>query len=107
MNGNAWNHGGKTTTQRGYGIEHQRMRAHLKATVIICEACRAATPPRVRVGEVADHIRPLAKGGTGDRSNYQWLCRPCAAAKDAKDRGKPLKQRPRIGLDGFPIDGGG
>lgn len=104
MTRKSWNHGGKTTSERGYGAEHQRMREHLKATVILCEHCSAASPPRTRLGEVADHRIPLAKGGTGERSNYQWLCRPCADAKDAKDRGKPLKQRPRIGLDGFPIE---
>ncbi|WP_373283508.1 HNH endonuclease [Croceicoccus pelagius] len=25
----------------------------------------------------ADQIVPLAKGGTGDRSNYRWLCAGC------------------------------
>lgn len=103
MTHKTWDHGGKTTSQRGYGAEHQRMREHLKATVILCEACRAATPPRTRIGEIADHIRPLAKGGTSDRSNYQWLCRPCAAAKDAKDRGKTLKRKLTIGKDGWPV----
>lgn len=102
-----WDHDGKTTTQRGYGSAHQQMRAYLKATVVTCEHCASATPPRTRVGCVADHIIPLAKGGTGERSNYAWLCQQCADIKDAKDRGKPLKQRPRIGLDGFPIEGGG
>ena len=103
VNRKAWDHGGKSTTERGYGAEHQRMREHLKATVILCEACRAATPPRVRIGEIADHILPLAKGGTGDRLNYQWLCRPCAAAKDAKDRGATLKTKRTTGHDGWPV----
>lgn len=98
-----WQHSGKSTTERGYGHQHQKMREHLKQTVILCEACRAASPPRTRVGEIADHIRPLSKGGTAVRSNYMWLCKPCAQTKDAKDRGKPLKVKHTIGKDGWPI----
>ncbi|MCO5794021.1 MAG: HNH endonuclease [Blastomonas sp.] len=80
------------------------MRAHLMRTVILCEECQRKSPPRVTAGTVADHIVPLAKGGTGDRSNYQLLCRDCAAEKDAKDRGKPIKRKPAIGLDGWPVE---
>jgi len=100
----SWDHGGKTRQQRGYGRDHERMREHLMRSVILCEECQRQTPPRVTAGTVADHIIPLAKGGTGDRSNYQLLCTDCAKAKDAKDRGRPIKHRPRIGLDGFPIE---
>ncbi|KPF75035.1 hypothetical protein IP68_10460 [Blastomonas sp. AAP25] len=99
-----WDHGGKTRQQRGYGRDHDRMRVHLMRTVILCEECRRKSPPRVTAGQVADHIVPLAKGGTGDRSNYQLLCRDCAAEKDAKDRGKPIKRKPTIGLDGWPVE---
>lgn len=99
-----WDHGGKTRQQRGYGKAHQRMREHLKRTVILCEECQRKDPPRITPGAIADHIIPLAKGGTGDRSNYAWLCRECAADKDARDRGRPLRRRPRFGPDGFPIE---
>lgn len=95
-----WSHDGRTTTERGYGWQHQKMRAHLKRTVVLCEQCQAKTPPRVTIGCVADHKVSLAKGGTGDRSNYQWLCQNCADEKDANDRGAKLK--PRINLDGWP-----
>ena len=61
---------GKTAEQRGYGREHRRIRDE------------------------------LAKGGTGDRSNYQWLCKGCADEKDARDRG--VRVGPRIGLSGWP-----
>ncbi|PSJ42156.1 HNH endonuclease [Allosphingosinicella deserti] len=97
-----WDHGGKTTSQRGYGTQHQRIREQLKREVILCELCQRKTPPVVRVGCIADHIVSLAKGGTGDRSNYQWICRECADEKDAHDRGKPLKPKPRIGPSGWP-----
>jgi 5-methylcytosine-specific restriction protein A len=94
-----WDHDGKSTTQRGYGWQHQKIGERLKREVILCEQC--TREGRTRVGEIADHIIPLARGGTGDCSNMQLLCRPCAAEKDAKDRGKPLK--PKRGWDdGWP-----
>ena len=99
-----WDHGGRTRQQRGYGRDHERMRAHLMATVILCEECKRQSPPRTSVGTVADHRIPLAKGGSHDRSNYQLLCKDCAAAKDAKDRGVTLKPRRTFAADGWPID---
>jgi 5-methylcytosine-specific restriction protein A len=95
-----WDHGGKTTTGRGYGWAHQKMRQRLKREVILCEQC--SRDGRTRIGEIADHIIPLSRGGTGERTNLQLLCRDCAAEKDAKDRGKPLKPKRRIGLSGWP-----
>lgn len=96
----SWDHGGRTTSQRGYGAEHQRIREELKRTVILCELCFASGV--VRLGEVADHKVALAKGGTGDRSNYQWICAEHAKSKDARDRGKPLKLKRRILPSGWP-----
>ena len=84
---------------RGYGKEHDRIRKQLQHEVILCEECKRQG--RVTVGRIADHIIPLAKGGSGERSNYQWLCQPCADAKDAADRG--VKQRVAIGPDGWPL----
>lgn len=104
MTRRAWDHGGKTRQQRGYGAEHDRIRAELMATVVLCEEC--TRHGRVRVGTIADHVIPLAKGGSGDRSNYQLLCGTCAEAKDAADRGVRLKRRPTIDVSGWPIDDG-
>ena len=100
MTRRAWHHNGKNTTARGYGWQHQLMRAELLRTVILCEEC--TRKGRVTGGTIADHIVPLAKGGTGDRSNYQLLCQACAEAKDAKDRGVTLKPKRRIMPDGWP-----
>lgn len=94
----SWNHGGKTRQQRGYGKAHNHVREHLKRTVITCEHCMRQGI--IREGCIADHIIPLAKGGTGDRANYQWLCRDHAAAKDALDRG--VKRKVRFAADGWP-----
>lgn len=98
-----WNHGGKSRHERGYGAAHEQMRAYLLATVVLCEEC--ARNGRTTAGYIADHIVPLAKGGTGERSNYQLLCHECAAAKDAKDRGRPRRNKPTFGHDGWPIEG--
>lgn len=100
MSGRKWRQD-KSRHQRGYGWQHELMRAHLLATVVICEEC--ARHGRTSAGYIADHIVPLAKGGTGERSNYQLLCRDCAAEKDARDRGRPRRKKPIFGLDGWPI----
>jgi 5-methylcytosine-specific restriction protein A len=97
-----WDHGGKTRQQRGYGRLHELIRAHLMATVVLCEEC--TRKGRTTAGEIADHKTPLAKGGTGDLSNYQLLCRACAREKDARDRGRPIRKKPRFGSDGWPIE---
>jgi 5-methylcytosine-specific restriction protein A len=49
----------------------------------------------------ADHIVPLAKGGSDDLSNLQWLCRePCHAEKTRLEMG----MKPKVGsdVDGWP-----
>ena len=105
LNRTAWNHGGKTRQQRGYGRDHERMRDHLLQTVILCEECkRQGSLPRV--GTHADHIVPKAKGGTDERSNYQLLCASCHALKSIHDQGKNprLRKRPTIGRDGWPVE---
>lgn len=75
--------------ERGYGAAHDKMRAHLLATVILCEEC--TRHGRTTAGKIADHIIPLAQGGTGARSNYQLLCQACSDAKGLKDKGKEAK----------------
>ncbi len=106
LNRTAWNHGGKTRQQRGYGRDHEKMREHLLQTVILCEECRRKDTPRVTVGTHADHIVSKAKGGTDVRSNYQLLCASCHALKSIHDQGKNprLRKRRAFGLDGWPID---
>jgi 5-methylcytosine-specific restriction protein A len=105
MTRRTWDHGGKTRQQRGYGRAHEKMRAHLLATVVLCEeGTRQGNLPRV--GTHADHIVPKAKGGTDERENYQLLCASCHALKSIHDSGKNprLRKRRQIGLSGWPID---
>lgn len=80
---------------RGYGAAHDRMRAHLLKTVVTCQAC--ARQGIVTPGHIADHIKPVAMGGTGERSNYQLLCVPCSDAKTLADKGATA--RPTGGVD--------
>jgi len=98
MTRRSWDHDGRSAHDRGYGRRHRQIRQELLRTVVTCEEC--ARRGRVTLGEIADHIVPLAKGGSGDRSNYQLLCRACSRDKDAADKGH--KVRPRIGPDGWP-----
>jgi 5-methylcytosine-specific restriction protein A len=75
--------------------------------VVYCEECgKRSDIRRFTLGTHADHIIPLAKGGTGARSNYQLLCASCHALKSIHDQGKNprLRRRRTIGLDGWPIE---
>lgn len=84
--------------KRGYGRDHEKMRAHLMSTVILCELCTEAG--RVTAGTIADHIKPLAKGGTSDRDNYRLLCKDCHDRVTLEQFGK--KPKARISIDGWP-----
>jgi 5-methylcytosine-specific restriction protein A len=87
--------------ERGYGTEHDKMRALLMRTIILCEEC--TRQGRSTRGTIADHIKPLAKGGTGARSNYQLLCQPCSDAKGLADKGQTAKVIVGTDADGWPI----
>jgi len=87
--------------QRGYGTEHDKMRKLLMETVVTCEECERNG--RTTVGTIADHIKPLAKGGTGERSNYQLLCEPCSDAKTLADKGAQARAgKPGVDRSGRP-----
>jgi 5-methylcytosine-specific restriction protein A len=86
--------------ERGYGTEHDKMRALLIRTVITCEECTRngiETP-----GTIADHIIPLSRGGTGARANYQLLCKPCSDAKTLADKGATAKPVGGVDRSGRP-----
>jgi 5-methylcytosine-specific restriction protein A len=87
------------------GRRLQRIRADWFDRFPLCEHCRTAKPPRVRLATQLDHIKPLEDGGDDfdcdDEQNRQGLCDDCHAAKTAKDRG----YRPLGGdANGFPTD---
>jgi 5-methylcytosine-specific restriction protein A len=66
----------------------------------LCVHCQAKgiTKP----AEELDHILPISKGGGNEAENLQGLCKECHEAKTILDLG--YKDRPEIGLDGFPIE---
>lgn len=55
--------------------------------------CRSCGEPAT----IADHIIPLAEGGTHDENNGQALCEPCHDAKTKQEiaRGRARKSRTR------------
>lgn len=89
--------------KRGYGTAHDKMRAMLMRTVILCEEC--TRNGRDSLGTIADHIVPLSRGGTGDRSNYQLLCQDCSDAKTLADKGHAATGLRRgVDASGRPTD---
>ena len=70
------------------------MREQVLAEEPLCRACDAKG--FVTATTVADHIIPLAEGGSGDRDNYQGLCGPCHQAKTATESARArLRRRSR------------
>jgi 5-methylcytosine-specific restriction endonuclease McrA len=67
----------------------------------LCRVCEAAK--RVTRSTECDHILPLEQGGTDARENLQGICGPCHRDKTARERGHKQSNRPRIGLDGYPV----
>lgn len=84
----------QTTTERGYGWRHQQMRAVVLREEPLCRLCLAADPKRYTPSCVADHITPQTEGGTGDRDNYQALCKPCSDAKTAAEAARARRRSP-------------
>lgn len=52
-----------------------------------------------------DHIKAKAQGGEDELDNLQCICGPCHDAKTALETGFGLgrKEKPSIGLDGWPV----
>lgn len=79
----AWSHGNKSTTQRGYGWEHQKARKRLLKREPLCREC--CKHGLVKVATIADHIVNLASGGSQDESNLQPLCASCHREKTLRE----------------------
>lgn len=65
-------------TWRNYGGDWPKIRAQVLAEEPLCPCGARATD--------VDHVVPLRRGGTHQRSNLQPLCKPCHASKSAKER---------------------
>ena len=91
--------------QRLRGRSNQQARRRLFASSPLCVACKAKG--RVTVATERDHVVPLHQGGAESPSNEQALCHACHADKSAREAGKTLKPKVRVGLDGYPTWGVG
>lgn len=68
-----------TSSQKGYGVSWQRLRAHVLAGEPLCRHC--AREGRVVVATEVDHIVPRAQGGSDALTNLQALCKSCHSRK--------------------------
>ena len=73
----------KSRQARGYGREHDMMRALVLVEEPLCRIC--LEHDRTTATAIADHIKPKAEGGTDERSNYQGLCGDCHREKTARE----------------------
>ncbi|MGJ8478032.1 HNH endonuclease [Sphingobium yanoikuyae] len=60
----------------------------------LCRPCQARG--RIEPATIADHIKPLSEGGTGERENYQGICKPCHDTKTAEEAARARGARPTI-----------
>lgn len=88
------------TTPRIRGRRLQRIRQQQLAANPLCEHCKAKGI--ITLAKEVDHIKPLSKGGTDTPDNRQNLCVACHKAKTRRDMG--YRDKPTIGLDGWPLD---
>ncbi|WIA57814.1 HNH endonuclease signature motif containing protein [Sphingobium sp. WTD-1] len=101
----AWASTRKSRQERGYGREHDRMREIVLREEPLCRPCHARG--RITPATIADHIKPLSEGGSGERENYQGICKPCHDVKTAEEAARargaqPPRLRMDIGADGWP-----
>lgn len=88
---------------RGYGTAWDKLRKRILARDChLCQPCKRAG--RIKAGNQVDHRTPKAKGGTDDEDNLEVICEPCHRDKSAAESGRPLKQKQRIALDGWPAE---
>lgn len=80
---------------RGYGREHDLMRARVLVEEPLCRLCLAQE--RYNPTTIADHIIPKAEKGTDERRNYQGLCAPCHRSKTAAEAARGARRAPRPG----------
>jgi hypothetical protein len=88
------------TSKRKAGRPWQRMRRAILAAEPLYRLRTAKG--RVAVAVEIDHEMPLAKGSTYDPANLRPLCPDCHLNARRAQIGR--RPKPRIGIDGWPID---
>jgi 5-methylcytosine-specific restriction protein A len=82
----AWDHGGKTAKERGYGWEWTKLRDRIMTRDCgMCQQCRRNG--LLRQADQVDHITPKAMGGSDDHGNLEAICGPCHTAKTQAESG--------------------
>ena len=89
----SWKPSSIKATPRTRGRAGQKDRKQVMAEEPVCRLCLKAG--RTRASEQVDHIRPLAWGGSDDRTNKQALCIPCHEEKSRAERAVDAGQRRR------------
>lgn len=98
----AWDHGGLTRQQRGYGAAWDKIRKRILARdKHLCQPCKRSG--RLTPGNQVDHIRPKAQGGTDDEGNLEVSCLACHTEKTIRENGGTPRPRITIGSDGWPV----
>lgn len=86
---------------RGYGSAWDRTRKLvLKRDSYLCQECMRQG--RYTAAREVHHIRAKAHGGTDEMGNLISICRDCH--EDASREQFGYRKKPRIGVDGFPVD---
>lgn len=79
-------HAGRFKHKRIRGRAGVKLRKQVRDEEPLCRICQAKG--RTRPTEEVDHIVPLSRGGSNERSNFQGLCKPCHQAKSDEERGR-------------------
>lgn len=91
--------------KRGYGSSWDKVRVSVLRRdngLCQCSECKGGKLKLTPATEV-DHIKPKAKGGTDEMSNLQAINTECHKRKTAAEQGRTIKQKVKVGLDGWPI----
>lgn len=91
--------------KRGYGTAWDKLRLIVLKRdngLCQCDECQGGKL-RLRVATEVHHIKPKSIGGQDDLSNLQSINKECHKRETAKQQGRKLKPKVRIGLDGWPI----
>lgn len=101
----SWTRYSQPKVERITGRAGVALRERIRAEEPLCRHCLAEG--RVRPTQEIDHIRPLTRGGTNDRSNLQGLCVPCHEAKSKAERAGQSKPAwlPKPGIPATVVAG--
>ena len=87
--------------ERGYGAAWQKLRDQtLRRDNHLCQPCKRNG--RLTPAREVHHIKAKAHGGTDEMSNLISICQECH--QDATREQFGYRKKPRIGIDGFPVD---